>query len=404
VSRIDQLIAEHCPDGVPYLPMGEVGEFVRGSGLQKVDFTDVGAPCIHYGQIYTFYGISAKETKSFVSPDLASRLKKAPPQSLLMTTTSENIEDVGKSVAWLGESDVVFGGHACAFIHTLDPMYATFIVQSRDFQTQKDRFVKGTKVKDISTKELAKIKIPVPPIEIQREISQILQDMNSLQAELAARRSQYEFYRDSLLSFNNAGTPPWRWMTLGEISKRISSGGTPLTTKPEYYGGEIPWLRTQEVNFDVITSTGVSITELGLTESSANWIPANSVVVAMYGATVAKVAVTGIPLTTNQACCNLEIDDSIALFRYVFHWISREYENLKSLGQGSQTNINAQIVKSYKIPVPSLNEQQRIVEILDNFDALVNDISIGLPAEIKARRQQYEYYRDQLLSFKELAA
>lgn len=193
-------------------------------------------------------------------------------------------------------------------------------------------------------------------------------------------------------------------MTLGEISKRISSGGTPLTTKPEYYGGEIPWLRTQEVNFDVITSTGVSITELGLTESSANWIPANSVVVAMYGATVAKVAVTGIPLTTNQACCNLEIDDSIALFRYVFHWISREYENLKSLGQGSQTNINAQIVKSYKIPVPSLNEQQRIVEILDNFDALVNDISIGLPAEIKARRQQYEYYRDQLLSFKELAA
>lgn len=191
---------------------------------------------------------------------------------------------------------------------------------------------------------------------------------------------------------------------MGEISKRISSGGTPLTTKPEYYGGEIPWLRTQEVNFDVITSTGVSITELGLTESSANWIPANSVVVAMYGATVAKVAVTGIPLTTNQACCNLEIDDSIALFRYVFHWISREYENLKSLGQGSQTNINAQIVKSYKIPVPSLNEQQRIVEILDNFDALVNDISIGLPAEIKARRQQYEYYRDQLLSFKELAA
>lgn len=146
------------------------------------------------------------------------------------------------------------------------------------------------------------------------------------------------------------------------------------------------------------------LTELGLSSSSANWVPADTVIVAMYGATVAKVAVTSIPLTTNQACCNLEVDQSVASVRFVFQWIASQYENLKALGQGSQTNINAQIVKNFPIPIPELSEQIRIAELLDNFESLTNDISIGLPAEIEARRKQYEYYRDKLLTFKERAA
>ncbi|MGP5015787.1 restriction endonuclease subunit S, partial [Glutamicibacter ardleyensis] len=192
------------------------------------------------------------------------------------------------------------------------------------------------------------------------------------------------------------------WSTLGAISTKVSSGGTPSSGTAAYYGGDIPWLRTQEVDFDVVTQTGVSITEEGLNNSSAKWIPVNCVIVAMYGATAAKVAVNAIPLTTNQACCNLQINENIAEYRYVFHWISNQYEKLKSLGEGSQANLNAKKVKDFPIPVPSLQEQRRIVDILDKFDALVNDLSVGLPAELAARRQQYEYYRDKLLTFKEL--
>jgi len=192
-------------------------------------------------------------------------------------------------------------------------------------------------------------------------------------------------------------------MTLGEICKSVSSGGTPSTSRPDYYGGDIPWLRTQEVDYGVIQSTGMTITEKGLRNSSAKWIPANCVIVAMYGATAAKVAISGIPLTTNQACCNLEIDSEQANFKYVFHWISHAYDRLKALGEGSQSNLNAQKVKNFPISIPPLEEQARIVAILDRFDALINDISIGLPAEIKARRQQYEHYRDRLLSFREAA-
>ena len=181
----------------------------------------------------------------------------------------------------------------------------------------------------------------------------------------------------------------------------MSSGGTPSSGRADYYGGDIPWLRTQEVDSVEIWSTGMTITEKGLHNSSAKWIPAKCVIVAMYGATAAKVAINAIPLTTNQACCNLQVDPSRAEYRYVFHWVANEYERLRALGEGSQSNLNAQKVKNYPIPIPSLDEQHRIVTILDNFDSLVNDLSIGLPAELVARRKQYEYYRDHLLTFRE---
>lgn len=195
MSRIDDLIAQHCPNGVEIKPLGQVSQFIRGNGLQKKDFVGEGVGCIHYGQIYTHYGTSATETKSFVSPELAASLRSAEPGDLVVTTTSENIEDVGKAVAWLGEGPIAIGGHSCSFAHTLDPLYAAYYFQTDEFHRQKRRFVKGTKVKELSTHDLARIEIPVPPIAIQREIISILTKMEALEAELEARRRQYAHYR-----------------------------------------------------------------------------------------------------------------------------------------------------------------------------------------------------------------
>ncbi len=180
-----------------------------------------------------------------------------------------------------------------------------------------------------------------------------------------------------------------------DICKNISSGGTPLTSKNEYYGGTIPWLRTQEVDWKDIFDTSIKITEEGLKNSSAKLIPVNCVIVAMYGATAAKVAINKIPLSTNQACCNLEIDEEQALYKYVFYWLCNEYLSLKALGEGSQSNINGQKVKKFKIPIPPLTIQEEIVRILDSFTTLEAE----LEAELEARRVQYKYYRDQLLCF-----
>lgn len=404
MSKIDDLIRERCPDGVPFRPLGEIGEFVRGNGLQKADLTDAGVPAIHYGQIHTAYGVWTKETKSFTSTELASRLRRAKPGDLVIATTSEDDSAVAKATAWLGDTEAAVSGDAYIFRHALDPKYVAYFFQSCSFQEQKNRHITGTKVRRISGEALARIVIPVPPLEVQREIVRILDAFTELVAELVAeleaRRVQYQRYRAKLLAFEECAV---EWSTLGGVSVKVSSGGTPTSGRAEYYGGDIPWLRTQEVDFAPITGTAMTITEAGLQNSSAKWIPAHCVIIAMYGATAAKVAVNEIPLTTNQACCNLEINQEVADYRFVYHWVASQYERLRSLGEGSQSNLNAKKVREFPIPVPPMSVQKQIVRILDRFDALVNSLTDGLPAEIAARRKQYAYYRDRLLSFEETA-
>ncbi|WP_256340620.1 restriction endonuclease subunit S, partial [Escherichia coli] len=196
----------------------------------------------------------------------------------------------------------------------------------------------------------------------------------------------------------------FEWKPLEDISIKISSGGTPKTGVSEFYDGDIPWLRTQEVNFCDIWDTEVKITESGVKNSSAKWIPKNCVIVAMYGATVGKIGINKIPMTTNQACANIQLNEEVAHYRYVFHFLCSQYTYIKSLGTGSQTNINAQIVKNIKIPIPcpdnpekSLAIQSEIVRILDKFTALTAELT----AELNMRKKQYNYYRDRLLSFDE---
>lgn len=248
----------------------------------------------------------------------------------------------------------------------------------------------------VSKKQVEQFKIPLPPLPIQQEIVRILDTFTNLTAELTARRKQYEYYRDELLTFGE----DIERRTIGDVCLKIASGGTPATGKMEYYGGDIPWLRTQEVDWNDIWDTGVKISKAGLENSSAKWIPENCVVVAMYGATAAKVAVNRIPLTTNQACCNLLINEKIVMHRYVFYWLSKEYLHLKEMGQGSQSNINAKIIRNYLIPIPPMERQQYIVSILDRFRELCSAFS-GISEEILLRQKQYEYYRDKLLNFRE---
>lgn len=423
MSKLEELIARLCPDGVEYKSLGEVATISRGGNFQKKDFVEQGKPCIHYGQIYTKYGLFADKTFTFIDEGCFAKQKKAQKNDIVMAVTSENIEDVCKCLAWIGDDEVAVSGHSAIIHHTLDPKYLTYFFHSEHFFKQKKKFAHGTKVIEVTPDKLTSIKLPVPPLEVQREIVHILDSYTTsnnelkeqLEKELAARQKQYEFYRDVLLTFKNIDytilnertnelelSGIVRWMKLGDLCRKVVSGGTPTASRSDYYNGVIPWLRTQEVDWKYIYDTGVKITQEGYNNSSAKWIPKNCVIVAMYGATAAKTAINKIPLTTNQACCNLEIDDNKASYKYVYYWLCKEYLALKALGQGSQNNINANIVKNYPIPVPPLSEQQRIVDILDRFDALCNDITNGLPAEIEARKKQYEYYRDKLLTFKEL--
>ena len=196
-------------NNVTIMSLGELGTFTRGGGLQKKDFTLSGVGCIHYGQIYTYYGTYAKRTKSNVSQEFAQKARKAKNGDLIIATTSENDEDVCKAVAWLGDEEIAVSSDACFYAHTMNPKYVAYYFQTEQFQKQKRCFITGTKVRRVNSNDLAKIKIPVPPLAEQERIASILDKFDTLTnsiseglpKEIELRRKQYEYYRNQLLSF-----------------------------------------------------------------------------------------------------------------------------------------------------------------------------------------------------------
>lgn len=198
---------------VEWKNLGDVAELVRGNGLPKSDFTETGVPAIHYGQIYTYYKTFTTETKSFVSPETAVKLRKVDSGDIVITNTSENLEDVGKAVAYLGDVQAVTGGHATIIKPSKEIIakYFAYFTQTEAFAVQKKKLAKGIKVIDVSAKDMSKIKIPIPPIEVQARIVSILDKTDiltnslgeSLMKEIALRNKQYEYYRDRLLSFHS---------------------------------------------------------------------------------------------------------------------------------------------------------------------------------------------------------
>ncbi len=206
----DQLFSFNTED-VPHLPMGQkdIGEFIRGGTFQKKDFIDVGVGCIHYGQIYTYYGTYTEKTKTYISTALAKKCKKAQKGDLIIATTSENDEDVCKAVAWLGSEDIAVSSDACIYKHNLNPKYVSYFFQTEQFQNQKRQYITGAKVRRVNADNLSKILIPVPSMEIQERIVSILDKFDTLTnsiteglpREIELRQKQYEYYRDLLFSF-----------------------------------------------------------------------------------------------------------------------------------------------------------------------------------------------------------
>lgn len=392
VGLMDRL----CPDGVEYRPLGSVGEFLRGSSVQKKHFVSDGVPCIHYGQVYTSYNLFATETISFLKPEFAARKRTIKPGDLFIAATSENDEDLGKAVAWLGRQEVVASNDAFIFRHTLHPKFVAYFFDSLHFHNQKYRFITGTKVRRISSAGLEKIVIPVPPAQIQEEIVRILDAFTDLEqnliSELELREKQFEEYRKAVF----AGITEAVWHTLGSVSLKVSSGATPKAGSEAYYkDGNIPWLRTKEVSFNEIWDTEVKVTERALEETAVKWIPENCLIVAISGASAGRSAINRIKTTTNQHCCCLQLDPQKINVRYAFHWTAANYYELKSLGRGARGDLNSRIIREFEIAVPDLESQQQIVYKLDTFFALIESIR----KEIDLRRKQYNYYLEELLTF-----
>lgn len=392
MSKLNDLIKELCPDGVEYKPLDSFATIVRGNGLQKKDFTEDGVGCIHYGQIYTYYGTYAYETKSKVSVELAETLKKVETGDLVVAVTSENIEDVCKCVAWLGEETIVTGGHAAIIKHKQNSKYLAYYFQTEDFYKQKVKIVTGTKVMDIAPSKMGKIIIPIPPLPVQCEIVRILDNftalITALTAELTAQRKRYSGFLNSLLSFEGRGAQDGvLWKKLGD-AVGIKRGVRVVKAQLNEVG-EYPVYQN-------------SLTALG----NYNYFNCNANKTFLITAGAAgEIGYSYVPFWAADDCYYFECNDSGLMERYLYYALkTRQYKLKRMVRNASVPRLGRYSIENLLIPVPSLEEQQRIVDILDRFDKLCNNLSEGLPAEIAARQKQYEYYRDKLLTFKEKEA
>lgn len=403
MSKLDELIQEYCPNGVEEKKLREIATVSRGGNFQKKDYVENGVPCIHYGQIYTQYGLFVDKTISFISEEKAKKQKFAVKNDIVMAVTSENIDDVCKCVAWLDDEAVAISGHTAIIHHTINPKYLVYYLHSTMFHKQKTKLAHGTKVIEVTPDKLLDITLPVPPLEVQREIVRILDNFTELTAELtaelAARKKQYEYYRDRLLK------------SPGDIKVvRLSSvcevyDGTHQTPKYTDYG--IPFVSVENID-DLYGTT--------------KFISAKDYAKYKIKPRIGDVFMTRITAGVIGRCTVVDRNDDLAYYvslallrpdstvldsKYLKYYLESGWGRKELakhiLWDATPTKINKDDIGKVYIAVPSLAEQQRIVDILDRFDTLCNDLTSGLPAEIEARQKQYEYYRDKLLSFRPLS-
>ena len=185
--------------------LGEIGTFTRGNGLQKSDFRVKGFPCVHYGQIHTYYNTCIYKTKSFCEEDLAKKLQKASYGDLLIATTSEDVKACCKAAVWFGAGDVAYSGDSFCYSHDQDPKYMAYLFQTEMFAKQKQKAATGAKVIRVSGESMASFSFAFPPLVQQRQIASILDTfetyISKLEKMIELRQKQYEYYREKLLTF-----------------------------------------------------------------------------------------------------------------------------------------------------------------------------------------------------------
>ena len=400
MSRIDELIEELCPQGVEFRSMSSIGTFIRGQRFVKEDMRSEGLPCIHYGEVYTKYQLEASTAFSFLEPAQATRLRKAQPGDVVIAAAGETIEDIGKPVVWRGNGDVVIHDALYVFKSPLDPKFVAYFLRTDDFKTQARRLISSSKISAISIANFGKINIPNPPLQVQREIVSILDKFTQLEAELEAeleaRRIQYEVTRDRLLDFSGdlEGHPLGTRIPMEclETLRSIRLGNLVKTQTP---AGKIPRSKFLEDGlFPIVDQSQALIAGFTDDESLVNDFEPCVV----FGDHTREIKYVDFPFAAGADGTVILLPTWELSAKFLFY--SLQTLRIQSRGY----NRHWSVVKELEISIPSLELQREIVPILDKLDALVNDITIGLPAEIAARRKQYEYYRNKLLTFKEVEA
>lgn len=363
MSRIDELIQQLCPDGVEYKPLGDIVNILDNQRKPISKGKRIPGKIPYYGA----NGIQGY-VKDFIFDGIF----------LLIGEDGSVINKDGSPVLNWAEGKIWVNNHAHILTEKKDIASLRFIfffLQTYDVTP----VVRGTPPK-MTQQNLREIMIPVPPLPVQKEIVRILDKFTALEAELEAeleaRRKQYEFYRDQLLTFGDEV----EWKPLGKIG--IIKRGTYVTKKdivpgsiPVILGGREPAYFCNKSNHE-----------------------GRAIVISRSGAYAGYISYWDQPIFVTDGFI-VEAKE-LHNIKFIFYYLKKMQDSLHAMKRGSGVpHVRGDVIETMQVPVPPLAEQERIVAILDKFDALVNDISSGLPAELEMRRKQYEYYRDRLLTF-----
>ena len=377
MSRLEELITELCPNGVEYKKLSEILTIKNGKDYKEFNLGSI--PVYGSGGIIAYIDTFVYDKPSVLLPRKGS------------------IDKIYYVDTPFWTVDTIF--YTVINRNTVLEKYVYYAIQVQHIE----KLNTGGGVPSLTQSVLNKVKIPVPPLPVQEEIVRILDNFAELTAELTAelnkRKQQYQYYRDYLLTFDKRGATSQtdrqtdrqtavssvQWMNLGCVAS-ISTGSS--NTNEFIEDGKYPfYVRSQ----DVLRKNTWEFDE-------------TAIVTAGDGVGVGKVFhfVEG-KYALHQRAYRIRITDSRILSKFFFYYMKANFLSYitKNAVHASVTSIRRHMLDNYLIPVPPLAEQAGIVSILDRFDALCNDLTSGLPAEIEARKKQYEYYRDKLLTFKE---
>jgi len=399
LSKLEQLINEFCPNGVEYKTLGQLGKFYGGiTGKSKEEFSNGNAKFITYKNVYSNPSLATEvEDKVKIAEDEDQRTLEY--GDVIFTGSSETPAECGiSSVLAVRTTEKLYLNSFCFFFRFDDvsimlPKFAKHLFRSNELRNQICKTASGVTRYNVSKKLMANVVIPIPPLQVQEEIVRILDNFTELTAkltakltaELTARKQQYEYYRDSLLTFGDEV----EWKMLSEIAD-IGTGSS--NTNEESNIGEYPFfVRSQRVRY-----------------KNSYEYDETAIITSGDGVGVGKIFhyVEG-KYALHQRAYRIRIIDDEILPKFYYYYMKTKFLSYieKKSFSSSVTSIRRPMLNKFLVPKLEEKVQRHIIKTLDRFEKLCNDINEGLPAEIKVREQQYEYYREKLLTFikKEMA-
>lgn len=385
---------------VEWKKLGEVCDFIKGRSLSKNDVGLGNAPIILYGELYTTYGEYIKDIKSATSADIASSATPLQEGDLVLPVSSTTKEaQIGKVSVIKTPENVVLGSDAIILRNSPNAAFLMYYINSTLFEKEKMGCVNGTTIMHLSPKKLSQKIIPIPPLAEQERIVGILDtftdSIENLKKQIEQRRKQYEYYRDQLLDIE--GKEGVEMKTLGDLCK-VGDGlhGTPVYNEDgDYYfvngnnlskGKIVIKNDTKKVDDSMFAKFGMDFED-------------NTIFMSING-TIGNIAIyNGEKILLGKSAAYFMVkENSHLIYKYLYYILqtqsSFEYYNNKLTGSTIK-NLGLKALREFPIPLPSLEEQSRIVSILDTFEASISN----LEAQLEQRQKQYEYYRNQLLTF-----